>query len=144
MGFDPIRVDAASQFLSKALDGHSLRQQAIGHNVANIDTPNFKGSEVTFEDQLQLLLRRESELATVIRITHPAHIDPARTGVSLDGVRPRSIPMLDTVIRNDGNNVDVDREMTRLAETQLMYQALGQLLSHKLQLFRAAVSEGRR
>ncbi len=49
----------------------------------------------------------------------------------------------DGTLRNDGNNVDVEREMTKLAETQLTYSALGQMTSARLGIMRSAIREGR-
>jgi flagellar basal-body rod protein FlgB len=47
-------------------------------------------------------------------------------------------------LRNDGNNVDVDMEQAALAENEIYYDTLTQLLSDQYGLLRSAVSEGRR
>src|SRR6202035_2277633 len=47
-------------YLQAAMSGLAARQRAIANNVANIDTPNFKASEVRFEDALTSALRRDS------------------------------------------------------------------------------------
>jgi flagellar basal-body rod protein FlgB len=46
-------------------------------------------------------------------------------------------------MRNDGNNVDPDREMALVAENQLYYQALVEAVSRKLRSLRSAITEGR-
>ena len=42
----------------------------------------------------------------------------------------------DGSLRNDGNTVDVESEMTALAESQLKYAAVSRLLSGKLGMLR--------
>jgi flagellar basal-body rod protein FlgB len=46
--------------------------------------------------------------------------------------------------RNDGNNVDVDREMLELADTNLRFNALIQTMNAKLSGLRYAINDGRR
>src|SRR5690242_3172493 len=133
---DLIRNDLTSRLLEKSLDGLSLRSQTISNNVANVDTPNFKASEVNFEQQLAAAINHQPAADDLpLAVTHAAHIDPNRPA-SLDEIRPAAVQLLTTSLRNDGNNVDVDREMARLAETQLSYQASTQVLNEKLRLFR--------
>ena len=138
---DIFRNDIAVRSLGKALDGLSLRQQVIGNNLANVDTPNFKTSEVSFEQDLQAAMRRPEELQMVA--TDPGHLGGS-SSISLDDVRAKAVPILDTQLRNDGSNVDVDREMARLAETQISFQAATQLLNDKLREYRLAIWEGKK
>jgi len=143
---DLVRNDLTARILEKSLDGLSQRSQAISNNVANVDTPNFKAAEVNFEQQLASALNRQpagDELP--LALTHGAHIPANGTAhISPDDIQPASVQLLTTTMRNDGNSVDVDREMARLAETQLSYQASTQLLNQKLRLFREAIWEGKR
>ena len=140
---DIIRNDLATRALEKALDGLSLRAQAITNNVSNIDTPNFKTSEVTFEQDLQAALRRPSGEELPLAVTDGNHIGGFMP-ISVDAVRAKSNPMLQTTVRNDGNNVDIDREMARLAETQLSFQATTQLLNVKFRQLQQAIWEGKK
>jgi flagellar basal-body rod protein FlgB len=141
---DLIRNDLASRVLEKSLDGLSLRAQTISNNVANVDTPNFKASEVSFEQQLLSAIGGQPAAGDLpLAVTNAAHIDPNHAA-SLDEIKPAAVQLTNTTLRNDGNNVDVDREMARLAETQLAYQASTQLLNEKLRLFKEAVWEGKK
>jgi flagellar basal-body rod protein FlgB len=47
-------------------------------------------------------------------------------------------------MRNDGNNVDIDREMVRLAETQIQFSAATAFTNLKFAQLRQAIYEGRR
>ena len=139
---DLIRGDTAVGALSIALDGLSKRAQAITNNVANVDTPNFKASEVSFEQDLKAAISRPAETLQMA-VTNPAHIG-VNSRTSLAGVGPKTITQLGTTMRNDGNNVDIDREMALLGETQLSYQTATQLMNEKLREYKNAIWEGRK
>jgi len=133
--------DRTGQILQVALDGLSLRQQAIGNNLANVDTPGYTATEVSFESRLQQALAIGEQPRLRLASTNPRHLSvQPRLSTHLASVQYTS----DSPVRNDGNNVDVDREMARLAETQISYQALTGLASSRLSLLRSIISEGRR
>ncbi|HEU5318974.1 MAG TPA: flagellar basal body rod protein FlgB [Chloroflexota bacterium] len=141
---DVIRHDLTTKLLEKALDGLSLRQQAISNNMANVDTPNFKATEVSFEEDLAAAIRRQPSPDTLeLRTSDSRHIG-AFEPVDATSIQPRATQLLTTSMRNDGNNVDVDREMTRLAETQLFFQAATQLVNVKFNQLKQAIWEGKR
>lgn len=125
--------------LARALEAASLRQEAIAHNLANVDTPGYKAVEVSFEDQLKRALAQGDPLP--MRTTRPQH---AVRSASVASVSPAFVRRTGTVSRADGNNVDPEAEMAALAENQLMYSALTRLVSEKYSLLKYAISEGRR
>src|SRR6266545_599088 len=101
---DLIRNDLTTRLLEKALDGLSLRQQAISNNVANVDTPNFKATEVSFEEDLHAALRRQPSPDTLdLRVGDARHIG-AQEPVDVNSISPRAQQLLTTSMRNDGNN----------------------------------------
>lgn len=133
---DPLFSDAAFRTSQTALDGLALRQEVVGRNLANVDTPGYTAQSVSFEDTLQ---RAESQTATVrLNITNAAHQlgDSDRTGLV------RLQPRTGGSVRADGNNVDVDQELMEMAETGLRFQAISQLVSKKLLLLRS-IATGR-
>lgn len=129
--------------LRRALGAQSLRLRAIGHNVANANTPGFKRTYVEFEAALQkeLELARDGRGRLPLYKTHPGHL-PAGGGKGT--ARPRLARDTGTTMRNDGNNVDPDREMAELARTQLVYQALTRVVSDRYRRLRAVVQQGGR
>lgn len=119
--------DPTMAILNRALDGSALRQKTIANNIANLNTPGYKSRSVDFEDQLK------SALA-----------DPESSEDALDGFKPTVTVDNSTDYRTDGNNVDVDSEMARLAENQLYYSAITTLLNKKLSILKSVISEGKR
>lgn len=119
--------------LSDGLSEASLRHRVIANNLSNLNTPGFKRSHVLFGS----ILREAGGLRPTA--THPGHM--------AGKVRERGpVVVKDTAtsMRSDGNNVDLDREMTELAMNQLYYQALSQQLNDRLGGARYIINEGRR
>mgnify|MGYP000530431163 CR=1 FL=1 len=58
-----IFVDQTVNFLQKALDAASLRQNVLANNIANVNTPGFKRSYVSFEESLQQALKKKGSLS---------------------------------------------------------------------------------
>ncbi|MGI9951221.1 flagellar basal body rod protein FlgB [Moorellaceae bacterium AZ2] len=125
------------QVLSKALDAAALRQRTIAHNIANVNTPGFKRYYVTFEDELRRALNGEGGLP--LYRTHPRHLP--QDALSLE---PRVEQERTTSMREDGNNVDVDREMVELVMNSINYNLMVQQLNGRLGMLRHVISEGRR
>ena len=119
--------------LQKGLDASSMRQQVLSNNVANIDTPNFKRSDVDFQAVLGAALGEKGE-ALAMKLTSPKHISGLADGGGSGVVMDQS-----TSLRNDGNNVDVDREMTNVAENGLYYNSLTRAISSQLGLLRMVI-----
>lgn len=133
--------DPTGRVLQAALNGLSLRQQVIAENLANVDTPGYVATEVSFEDRLRRALAPEEGGRLQLVSTDARHLGgPGPIATQLASVHHT----VDSPVRNDGNNVDVDREMARLAETQISYQAMTQLASNRLALLRSIITEGRR
>lgn len=135
-----IFTDRAAQALSMALDGLSLRQQAIAHNVANADTPGYKAVDVSFEAQLQRVLDGQNEDRPRVTRTNVHHLAAPQ---NVSSPEAQTVRRFDTSLRNDGNNVDIDLEMVQLAETTLRYNALTLLASKKLGLIKNVISGSR-
>jgi flagellar basal-body rod protein FlgB len=134
---NPIFGDMALQAISFALDGLSLRQRVTAQNIANVDTPGYKAQLVSFETQLQHALDGDAEPGLPLEITNTSHLNHSAVQKS-----PFiSVGRRDSSLRNDGNNVDIDVEMTTLAETTLRYQALAQLSGMKLGLLKSLVRD---
>lgn len=122
--------------LEGGLDALSLRNRVLANNIANVDTPNFKRSDVNFEAVLKAAVAKNSGSQLPLKRTSPRHLPGIGTFTGEFVVRDNS-----TIFRNDGNNVDIDLEMTRLAENTLHYNALTRALTAQLGLLKQAIQE---
>lgn len=132
------------QLLHAALSGLAARQRAISDNVANVDTPGFKATRVEFEQALQAAMGRSDSRPKVLMLTRVENAVAPPMDSAAAELKPQSFVSSETTRRLDGNNVDIDQEMVKLAETNLTYNALAQLTSSRLQLLRTIVNDGRR
>lgn len=121
--------------LKIALKGTSRRHEAISHNIANANTPGFKRHSVSFEEQLQVALNTQKP-GLPIALTHPRHLASASGSPSLEDVSIHEFVEVDTQMRNDRSNVDIDREMASLTQNAIRYQALTRLVGDRYSLMR--------
>ncbi len=135
----------AQRVLEKALGASGLAQEVIANNLANVETPGFKRSEVLFQDRLASALAalEGSDGSLKGARTNARHL-PIGEAPSLDAVEPEVVVRAETSLRPDGNNVDLDSEMVKLSENQMLYETLAQLVRMKLTSLRSAITEGRR
>ncbi len=132
-------TDSTMLLLHKGLDASAERHRVTVHNVANLNTPNFKRREVSFEENLRAALQDKGKLP--LAETRPGHMG-GRAGIS--EVRHEVRTDKRTSMRADGNNVDVDREMAAMAANQLNYNALAQVMNERYSLMRYVIHEGKR
>ncbi|MHB8618624.1 MAG: flagellar basal body rod protein FlgB [Chloroflexota bacterium] len=124
--------------LQFTLDGLSQRVQATTNNIANADTPNFKASVVSFQQSLRNALAGGSNDPLPMTMTDGADINP---GGNAGQATITETPLLNLVSKNDGNNVDIEHEMTTLAASNIMYDAMVQLTSTKMSMYRSSIAE---
>jgi flagellar basal-body rod protein FlgB len=123
----------SSTVLSKALSGLSARQRAAAENIANVDTPGYKRVEVTFERELAKAAGKlePGRYAIDLATTQPGHM-ALDSASDLAEASFRSTRSDETTLRNDGNNVDIDTEMTKLTQTSFTYGAVADLMKRKM------------
>lgn len=100
--------------LNKAADACFKRNEVLANNLANVDTPNFKRSDINFECYLK------KELSQGF-----GDMDQKVAGVNLSNLKTTIYEDQSNLsYRLDGNNVDVDTETANLAENQIRYYTL--------------------
>lgn len=146
--------------LEKGLELARVRHQVIANNLANVDTPGYKRKDVDFSSVFAAELVREAREAAATQrsislrlvTTQPGHLTttagrPGGSGAAGAGADGSGIVVVEdgsTTFRVDGNNVDVDSEMAKLAENTIYYQALAQQVDKRLRTMLTVIDEGRR
>ncbi|MEW5785220.1 MAG: flagellar basal body rod protein FlgB [Bacillota bacterium] len=123
--------------LGKGLDAAALRQRVIAHNLANLNTPGFKRSAVTFEETLS---RAKDAAGLPLARTHERHLRQT----AAPAAEPRVTTETDTYRRIDGNNVDIEQEMLEMVANQLRYNSYVQQVNSRFNNWRYVINEGRR
>ena len=129
-------ADKTPLVLKKALDFQSERQLLISSNISNMDTPGYKAKDIDFKGALKAALGNGDDLT--LRSTHRSHMGPNQD--ALRGLRAEPFIEPDAA-KSNGNNVNIDKEMMKLAENQISYNATVQMLAKRTSTIRAAITE---
>ena|ERR1051326_8779204 len=119
--------DRTFPVLEDLLSFASKRQQAISSNIANLDTPGFHSQDYKFESELESL-RMTS--------TSEQHISPMQDNSSA------RVFEVGTKEKPNGNNVDLERELSEITKNGLEYVTLVQYLNQKIRTLRSAIVDG--
>jgi flagellar basal-body rod protein FlgB len=128
------------RLIRTALEGLTARQRTIADNVANVDTPEFKASHVSFETALKQAVGSVEQPLPMAKVQNAV----AGPGDAPVDVKPSVTIDADLGRRNDGNNVDIDREMLELSDTNVRFNALIQVMSSKISGLRYVINNGSR
>jgi flagellar basal-body rod protein FlgB len=105
-----------SSRLEQYMDLLSARQKLVASNIANVDTPGYKTRDIDFQFEFLSALK---------------------------GAAPNVVDVPGLVVKNDGNNVSLDREARLLSENALRFNVASALLHGNLQAIRTAITESK-
>ena len=109
-------VDRITNQIEQYMDLLASRQKLVVSNIANVDTPGYKTKDIDFQFEFMSLAQ---------------------------GASPHVIEAPGLVVKNDGNNVSMDREARFRAENALRFNLASSLMKSQLKLIHAAIDEGR-
>lgn len=110
-----------SRLLLSLLDASAQRARVIAGNVANQNTPGYRRQVLSFEDELRDALARgrgAGELAALEPTLREDALTPARA---------------------DGNNVNLELEMSAMRQNRLLYEMYSTLHASRMNLIAAAL-----
>ena len=110
--------DRLSSTLAHSLDMHLERGNLIAANLANVDTPGYTPVDMSFDQELADFLEGKSAAA----------VPEADTEFDLYALPDK-----------DGNSVDLDREVSKLAENRLKYEIKAKAYSKRMGLLKYAI-----
>lgn len=120
-------VETLQQGVTFALRRHAI----LAHNLANVETPGYQARDLTFSRELDLARKAR---ATAVSLEPPGLPQGAVQSLDLSLVRAPDGPP-----KPDGNDVDVDRQMVRIAENAFYHNAVVQLLASRLNAMKMAI-----
>lgn len=128
--------------LEKSLDVESSRRKVISNNIANVDVPHFKRSEVNFESELTRAIKQREDASNKLPaiLTDEKHI-PFFVERDLKSVQPRINLDYTTIYRNDGNNVDIEKEMVDASKNMMRYNAFVTSLNHNYKMIKLVMRQ---
>lgn len=124
--------------LERSLNLRSLKHRVLASNIANMDTPNYKAVELAVAEEMN----RNPESGPGIQLvqTHPGHLPLKHSRA--DHLNLKVAKPTEFSLRGDGNTVDLDRTMGKLAENTLLYKTTAQIISNKFSGLKNAIRGG--
>ncbi|HHW20626.1 MAG TPA: flagellar basal body rod protein FlgB [Thermodesulfovibrio thiophilus] len=110
-------MDDSIKLLEKIMDICAYRQKILASNIANADTPKYKAKDLNFQEELKRAVETDNQSYKIIEAST-------------------------TMPNRDENTVNIEVEMTKVAETMLMYNTATQLISTKIRMIKSAVKGG--
>jgi flagellar basal-body rod protein FlgB len=107
-------IDSLTNSLQTYMDLVSMRQKLVSSNIANADTPGYKTQDLDFQASFQSML---------------------------DGGSAQQSTIAGLATKNDGNNVDLDRESRLLAENAMRFNVASTLMKSSIQQVKEAIKE---
>ena len=128
--------DKTLQSLAMAMKFREMRQELISSNVANANTPGYKAQKLDFEDALARALDVDGQMQ--MNTSDGKHYDVGNGG--FNNLEPEVYDDPNGVVSENGNTVDVEAEMSRMAENKLMYDSIVQLMNKKIGLMKYTIN----
>ena len=129
--------DAGTHLYERALDVRSGIHETIASNMANEETPGYKARQLPFRETFSAILQGKGQLGPTI--THHRHLG----GISGENNIFHQTIKQDAGAGIDENTVNLEQEMTLMAENTLLYMAVNQFLDGRFEGWKRAIDEGR-
>ncbi|MGR3317810.1 MAG: flagellar basal body rod protein FlgB [Candidatus Anammoxibacter sp.] len=117
-----ISAGKSTELLSKMVDFTALKQKVIANNIANVNTPGYKRMDVSFNQDLKDAIKTQG---AVNEMWLKVEVDKSG-GIEVGA-------------RNDGNTVDMDREVSQLMQNALSYNVYLELMALKFRMVTRAM-----
>lgn len=120
--------------LNKAAGASWTKNEIIANNIANVDTPDYKRKDLSFETVLSEALSDTS--------VHTKNMDKKVANINLATLKPDVYTEYSTLsYRYDGNNVDIDTEQAYLADNQIKYYTLLDSMTHEFNRLKTVLNQ---
>lgn len=129
--------DKTTDALATSLRMRQIRHNVTSANIANAETPNYHAKKMDFEDALASALNVDGK--NKLSTTHGNHFAAGSSGTPTADIYDNP----DVAMNNDGNTVDLEKEMSALAENSILYKSALQLINKKMASIKYALSEGK-
>jgi flagellar basal-body rod protein FlgB len=130
--------DATMARLERALDLRAARHRVIAANLANEETPGYRAKDLRFREAFAAA--RRATPASRLAVTHARHLTAVGPAGGPDAPVVES-PAGETGV--DANTVNLERELAKLADNALHYQAVAAIVAMRFQQLLAAIREVR-
>lgn len=134
--FDLVSGNYMIQMMDRSMTLATRRMTLIAGNIANIDTPNFRAQDFSFEDAFK------QEMAAMDRQFSPGPGDLPSAFAARPEARGASAASSPAFERNDLNDVSLDQQTMLLSKTQALYQLSSSFAQVELRKVMGAIRDG--
>jgi flagellar basal-body rod protein FlgB len=127
-----MEASSVTETLFKHLNFRGERQKVISSNIANINTPNYKTKELVFENELNKV-----QNTLQLSKTNSGHLPSV--SAHQNSHEPKLINVKGLEEQNDGNNVNLDTQMSEMSKNKILYDAIQSSIKKDSRLFRSVV-----
>lgn len=126
-----MEASSVTNKLFEQLNFRGERQKVISSNIANINTPNYKTKDLVFQDELE-----KSTINLKMAQTNSRHIQNIDFS---NKINPSVVDVKGLQEQNDGNNVNLDSQMSELSKNKVIFDAIQSSIKRDSKLFRSVV-----
>ncbi len=123
--------------LEKSLDTYTKRAEALANNISNVNTPNYKRKDVQFESFLEKAIYEDGRGLVGVK-TDKKHFKLGFDD-NLSELEGKLIEENSTTMRNDGNNVDIEKEKVEQAKNNIRYQFASTRISQNFNIIKGVI-----
>jgi flagellar basal-body rod protein FlgB len=106
----------------RLLDVTQLRHEALASNIANVETPGYKRVDLPKDFSKEFAARLKA--GKMDELANPSLVEDAKT----------------TSQSRDGNNVEIDKELTEMSSNTMQYDTLTEFVSDSLRQLKVAIT----
>ena len=129
-----MEASSVTNKLFEQLNFRGERQKVISSNIANINTPNYKTKDLVFQNELDNSLNENS---LRMRVTNNKHI--LTSDINNINTNPRLVQVSGLQEQNDGNNVNLDSQMSEQSKNKVIFDAIQSSIKRDSRLFRSVI-----
>jgi len=129
-----MKASNVTDLLFEQLKFRSDRQKVISSNIANVNTPNYKTKDISFE---QTLNNKKNNNDLKLTITNKMHISSFNLEEQKNNIKYFEVENLEE--QNDGNNVSMDQQISQMAQNQVLHNAISNSIKKDANWFKMVV-----
>lgn len=128
-----MEASSVTNKLFEQLNFRGERQKVISSNIANINTPNYKTKELVFQEELDKKVSSSLQMQRT-NLRHLSAVDSLSNRLN-----PKLVEVKGLEEQNDGNNVNLDSQMSETSKNKIMYDAIQSSIKRDSKLFRSVI-----
>ncbi len=134
-----MKPSSVTDLLFNQLSFRGDKQHVISSNIANINTPGYKTKDLAFDNEIKKI---EQNNDLKMFATNSKHLNGMMDTPKVN--EPRLVEVQGLEEQNDGNNVNLDTQMSEMAKNKMIFDALQSSIKKDSRLFRSVIESSQK